>query len=190
MKEITQALPKYILTNTLGWKITGDFPNVEKSIIIFAPHTSYWDGFYGKLYFMQSGVNYKFLSKEEFFKFPMKYFFRAFGSIPVYKTSAYINDIVKHFENNKQLHIVLSPEGQLAKTEKWKKGFYYMAHKANVPIVIAYLDYQKKEVGIKEVIWDTNDMKETMNNVAKQYDHVMAKYPKEFGLDKRYNKAN
>ena len=47
----------------LGWKITDNFPNLNKSVIVFAPHTSYWDGFYGKLFFMQLGINYKFSSQ-------------------------------------------------------------------------------------------------------------------------------
>jgi len=62
-----RTLSGYILTNILGWKIKGEFPVLKKSVVIFAPHTSYWDGFYGKLYLMQLGINYKFLSKKEFF---------------------------------------------------------------------------------------------------------------------------
>lgn len=182
-----KPISKYLLINLLGWTIKGDFPNIDKSIVIFAPHTSYWDGLYGKLYFMQSGVSYKFLSKKEFFKFPMKYFFRAFGSLPVYKNRQYINEIVNYFENSKHLHIVLSPEGQMAKTNHWKKGFYYMANQANVPIVVGYLDYEKKEIGIKSVIEDTSDMNNTMKQIAQIYREVGAKYPDDFELDSRYN---
>jgi len=64
-----KILSKYILVNLLGWKIKGEFPNINKSIIIFAPHTSYRDGLYGKLYLMQSGINYKFLIKKDFSNF-------------------------------------------------------------------------------------------------------------------------
>jgi 1-acyl-sn-glycerol-3-phosphate acyltransferase len=45
----------------LGWKIVGEYPDIKKSIAIFAPHTSYWDGFYGKLLTMHFGIKYKFL---------------------------------------------------------------------------------------------------------------------------------
>ena len=171
----------------LGWKITGDFPNLNKSVIIFAPHTSYWDGFYGKLSLMQFNINYKFLSKKEFFKFPLNYFFKVFGSIPVYKNKEYINQIVELFNNNNKLHIILSPEGQLTKTDHWKKGFYYIASRANVPIVVGYIDYKKKELGIKGVIRNISDMSETMNEISKMYKNVNAKYPENFILDKRYS---
>jgi len=181
MKKIS----KYLL-KLFGWKIKGEFPDIEKSIIIFAPHTSYWDGFYGKLFFMQNTINYKFLTKNEFFKFPLNLFFKAFGSIPVYKNKEYVNQVVELFNNNKEFHIVLSPEGQLARTDHWKKGFYYMAEKANVPIVVGYIDYKKKELGIKGVIAETNDIKQTMFEINEIYKDVNAKYPGEFTMDRRF----
>lgn len=182
MKELSRYL-LYIL----GWEIKGEFPDIKKSIVIFAPHTSYWDGFFGKLYFMQSDINYKFLSKKEFFKFPIKYFFKAFGSIPVYNNKEYVIQIAQLFNNKKELHIVLSPEGQLAKTTHWKRGFYYMAEKANVPIVVGYIDYKKKEVGIKGVIIETNNLQTTMIDITQMYKNVNAKYPDSFSTDIRFN---
>ena len=179
-------LSVYIL-DLLGWKIKGEFPDINKSIIVFAPHTSYFDGLYGKLYLTNAGIKYKFLSKKEFFKFPMKYFFKAFGSIPVYKNKEYVNHIVELFNNSKELHIVLSPEGHLAKTDHWKKGFYYIAKKANVPIVVGYIDYKKKEIGIKGVMKNISDMNDTMNGISKMYKNVNAKYPENFILDKRFS---
>jgi len=118
-----KTISRYILVNLLGWRIVGDFPVLKKSVVIFAPHTSYWDGLYGKLYLMQSDVNYKFLSKKEFFKFPLKYFFRIYGSIPVNNTKEYIDYVAELLNRSEELCIVLSPEGQLAKTARWKKGY-------------------------------------------------------------------
>ncbi len=175
------------ILGTLGWKVTGVFPNVDKSIIIFAPHTSYWDAFFGKLLLMQTDITYKFLSKKEFFKFPLKYFFQLYGSIPVSRNKEYINEVVSLFKESETLHIVLSPEGQLAKTNHWKKGFYYMANRANVPIIVGYIDYKKKEIGIKGVIKDTSDMKETITEISQMYKGVVGKNSKNFLLDKRYS---
>ena len=175
------------ILSTLGWKVTGAFPNVDTSVIIFAPHTSYWDAFFGKLLLMQTDIVYKFLSKKEFFKFPLKYFFQLYGSIPVSRNKEYIDEIVSLFEESETLHIVLSPEGQLAKTDHWKKGFYYMANRANVPIVVAYIDYKKKEIGIKGVIKDTSNMKKTISEISQMYEGVVGKNSKNFLLDKRYS---
>lgn len=174
------TISRYILVNLLGWKIKGEFPHIKKSIIIFAPHTSYWDGLYGKLYLMQLGIKYKFLSKKEFFKFPLKYFFIIFGSIPVYENKKYIDYVVGLFNNSKELHLVLSPEGHLAKVTRWKKGYFYMAVKADVPIVVSYLDYKKKEIGIKGVIYNSTNIGAVRKEIAELYSDVTAKYPEKF----------
>ena len=57
MKTLSGKILKII-----GWKVSSNFPDVKKSITIFAPHTSYWDGFYGKLFLMQFDIDYKLLS--------------------------------------------------------------------------------------------------------------------------------
>ena len=181
-----KIISRFILINVLGWKITGDFPNIPKSVIIFAPHTSYCDGLYGKLYMMTLGIHYKFLSKKEYFKFPLNLFFKAYGSIPVDKNYNYIRHIVELFNDHSQLHIILSPEGQLKKTERWKKGFYYMATGAGVPIVVGYIDYKRKEIGIKGVITNISDYQATIDTINDLYQGVKGKYPEKFSLDKRY----
>jgi len=58
---------KYILSNILGWKIIGEFPDVKKGFVIFAPHTSYYDALFGKLFLNKIGIKHTFLSKKELF---------------------------------------------------------------------------------------------------------------------------
>jgi len=69
---------------------------------------------------------------------------------------------------------------------RWKKGFFYIAQKAQVPIVVSYIDYNKKEVGIKKVLNDTSDMINTMKEINNIYKNVNAKYPDNFTLDIAY----
>jgi 1-acyl-sn-glycerol-3-phosphate acyltransferase len=78
---------------------------------------------------------------------------------------------------------VLSPEGQLAKTIRWKKGYYYMAVRANVPIVVGYIDYKKKEIGNKGVIDNLNNIESVRREVSELYSDVTAKYPEKFSLE-------
>lgn len=175
-----------ILLKMLGWKTVGEKPPVNKSVIIFAPHTSYWDGLYGKLCLMSFNINHKFLSKKEFFKFPLNLFFKLYGSIPVSNSREYIDELVDIYEASDNLHIVLSPEGKRAKTDHWKKGFYYIANGAQIPIMVGFMDYKKKECGFKDVIYNTDDMGETIREIGRLYKGVGAKHPEKFILDKRY----
>lgn len=172
-----------ILQN-LGWKITGDYAGLKKSVTIFAPHTAHIDYFYGKLGFAELGVNFKFLSKKELFFFPMNLVMRKLGSIPVrgVKGQNAIFQMVELLNNSEELHIVVSPEGWIKRVTKWNKGFYYMAHKANVPIVVGTLDYSKKEMGVKEIIYNTSDFKTVMQQINTIYKDVQGKNPEQFAL--------
>ncbi len=178
------TVSRFILTKVLGWKITGNFPDINKSVVIFAPHTSYIDSVYGKLYLNQTGINHKFLSKKELFFFPMNYIMKWYGSIPIrgVKGENAIFMVTKLFESNANIHIIMSPEGHLARTSKWNKGFYYMAVKSNVPIVVGFMDYNKKEIGIKGVIYELDNDEKVMSEIALMYQNVGAKNPERFSL--------
>lgn len=175
----------YILTKVLEWKITGEFPNVKKSIIIFAPHTSYYDAVFGKLFLNEIGIKHRFLSKKELFFFPMNILMKWYGSIPIrgIKGENSIYQVTKMLEEAKSLHVILSPEGTFAKVTNWNKGFYHMARKAKVPIVVGYLDYQKKEIGIKGVIDNLADINSVMHQINTMYKDVTAKHPHNFSLE-------
>lgn len=67
------TIPGYIFTKVLEWKISGEFSNIKKSIVIFAPHISYYDTLYGKLCFNELGLNIRFY-QERTFLFPAEYF--------------------------------------------------------------------------------------------------------------------
>lgn len=168
----------------MGWKITGEFPDVKKSIIIFAPHTAHIDAFYGKLGITELGIKFKFLSKKELFFFPMNLLMKKFGSIAVrgVKNQNAIYQIADLLNRSDELHIVISPEGWIKKVDDWNKGFYYMAKKANVPIIVASLDYKRKEMGVKGVIYEIGDYNSVIDQVNNWYRDVTGKVPEHFVL--------
>jgi 1-acyl-sn-glycerol-3-phosphate acyltransferase len=168
----------------LGWEVVGEFPDVKKSIVIFAPHTAHIDAFYGKLGFKELGIKYMFLSKKELFFFPMNLLMKKFGSMAVRgvkgKNAIYqVTEILNHAD---ELNIVISPEGRISKVKDWNKGFYYMAVKAQVPIVVGYLDYEKKQMGIKGTIYDLSNYDEVILQINEMYKNVKGKNPEDFVL--------
>ena len=168
----------------LGWNITGEFPEIKKSIIIFAPHTAHIDALYGKLGITELGIKYKFLSKKELFFFPMNLLMKKFGSIAVrgVKNQNAIYQVVEMLNNSDELHIVISPEGWIKKVSDWNKGFYYMAVKAQVPIIVASLDYKEKEMGVQGVIYDIGDYDSVIEQINGMYKGVSGKHPEQFVL--------
>lgn len=169
----------------LGWEIVGEFPDIKKSIVIFAPHTAHIDALYGKLGLSELGIKYLFLSKKELFFFPMNLLMNLFGSMPVrgVKGKNAIYQVVDILNRTDELHVVMSPEGRIYKVNDWDKGFYYMASKSNVPIVVGFLDYEKKQMGIKGIIHDLDNYDDVILRINKMYEGVKGKNPDDFVLE-------
>jgi len=63
------------------------------------------------------------------------------------------------------------------------KGFIIWRVKRNVPIIVGYLDYKKKEIGVKGVIDNLENINTVMHRINTMYEDVTAKYPENFSLD-------
>ena len=121
-----------------------------------------------------------FLIKDLFFKNPLiGWFFRATGGIPVdrSKKNNLTGELKKMIESGKPIYILFSPEGTRKRVQKWKSGFYHTALGANVPIVIGYLDYKKKEAGIGPCLYPNGDMEGQIEELKAFGRTVVPKYP-------------
>lgn len=166
-----------------GWSWNLSVPDYPKSVICVAPHTSNWDFIIGKLFYMAVGRNANFLIKKDWFFFPLNYFFKSIGGIPVdrSKNNSLVDQLVEVAQTEPRFNVAITPEGTRKKNKNWKKGFYYIALKAHVPIVLAVLDYQQKKIIMEETFIPTGD--ESADLLAiKQYFQKYAgpKYPELF----------
>ena len=78
------------------------------------------------------------------------------------------------FSKRDSFHLAVTPEGTRSLAPKWKMGFYHIAVTANVPIQLAYLDYKKKEVAIKEIFHPTGDEIADLEKIQSYYKNVNA----------------
>ena len=74
----------------------------------------------------------------------------------------------------------IAPEGTRKRVKKWKTGFYYIAQKADVPIVLVYMDYVKKEVGYLDVLYPSGDLQKDMQIIQSYYKDLIGKNPELF----------
>ena len=84
------------------------------------------------------------------------------------------------FKNSEKLNLVLSPEGTRRPVADWKRGFYYIAKKAGVPILPLVLDYAKKEVIIKPLITPTDNEEQDYIQFKSIFVGAQGKYPNKF----------
>jgi 1-acyl-sn-glycerol-3-phosphate acyltransferase len=165
-----------------GWKAIVTVDEPAKSVICVAPHTSNCDFLIGKLYYWSLGRKSGFLMKKSWFFFPVGSILRSMDGIPVdrSKSTSVTDQVAEEFSKHDKFHVAITPEGTRSLVKKWKMGFYHIAVKANVPIQLAYIDYQKKEMGITGIIYSSGDEKADMVKVREFYKNVTAKHPEKF----------
>lgn len=188
MKQLSK-----IILEIFGWKLKGELPDIKKSVVVMAPHTSYWDFVIGRLYLNAMGITNNTLIKKEMFFFPLKIIMNFLGAIPVDRKdrkSNMVSQVAAIIKEREECNVFVAAEGTRKKVTRWKKGFYHIAREADVPIVISYIDYKTKEVGIKGTISDTTTIEKTMKEINAFYINVIPKHPELFSLDNSYRDLN
>ncbi len=163
----------------LGWKIDKQPPQVKKCVVCMGPHTSNWDFIIGRITFSYYGVNTKFLIKKELFIPPFGWLLRKMGGIPVdrKKKNNMTKMAIEHFDKNDNMFLVFTPEGTRKYNPHWKKGFYYIAQEASVPIYTAYIDYKNKTGGWDSLFEPTGDVDADIKHLKKILSKYSGKYP-------------
>src|SRR5690554_6533398 len=163
----------------LGWRISGQLPNVPKAVLIAAPHTSNWDGVLGLSAIQGLKVRVNVLGKDSLFVGPLGWLLRHLGVIPVNRAShqGMVEDIAERFRREQKLYLAIAPEGTRHAAERWKTGFYQIAQAAQVPIVLVGFNYQCNEVQILGSLMPSGDMAADLDEIYRRYRSVAAKNP-------------
>jgi 1-acyl-sn-glycerol-3-phosphate acyltransferase len=166
----------------LGWNVSlsNPYPHLKKFVIIVGPHTSNWDFVvllaYRSILRLKSG----FLGKKELFKPPFGFIFHGLGGIPVDRKQSHnlVDDVAKIIEQRETFIIALSPEGTRKKVEKLRTGFYFIASKARIPIVMVGLDYKNKTIHFSEPLMPSDQVRD-FNTIFDFYRTIEGKYPEQ-----------
>ncbi len=177
-------ISKFILNKILGWKVKNIRPDIPKCVIVVAPHTSNWDFIIGKLAYSSIGRTANFLIKKEWFVFPFNLFFKSIGGIPVErkKNNSMTDALAAEFEKHDKLQLAITPEGTRKAVKEWKKGFYFIAHKAKVPILLIGLDYSKKVASFLDVFHPSGNFEEDIIKIKAYYQGIVGKHPQKFTI--------
>jgi len=151
---------RFIFFRLMGWRINGSMdPELKKYVIIVVPHTSWFDFFIGVLTRGAIGQQMHFVAKKELFRFPLGAYFRWMGGAPLdrQKNENKVDAIAAIFKEREVFRLAIAPEGTRKRVDHWKTGFYYIALKADVPVVCVAFDYGRKEVKIAQPYYLTGD---------------------------------
>jgi 1-acyl-sn-glycerol-3-phosphate acyltransferase len=170
-----------------GWQVQGALaPEARKSVFIAAPHTSNWDLPYTLMVAFALGLDIRWMGKASLFRWPFGWFMRWLGGIPVDRSRS--NDLVAASalaltEAPGAMQLIVPPEGTRGRTRYWKTGFYYIAAAARVPIVMAYMDYERKVSGLGPIFVPTGDIEADMARIKVFYAPFKGRNAAQFQAD-------
>ena len=161
-----------IILRAIGWRIEGAIPNLPQFVIIVAPHTSNWDFVIGVAAKLALGLQALWLGKDTIFQFPLGILMRGLGGMPVDRSrpNDVVNQVADRFTRQRQMVLALAPEGTRRQVERWRTGFYHIAHTAGVPIVPVALDWSRRAIKIMTPFATTDDVESDVARLRKLFE--------------------
>lgn len=178
LSEIVRRFSIFVYTIN-GWTAVQENPPPAKAVIIAAPHTSNWDFLY--FFGLTNKLNLQsyWIGKNTLFKWPWGNMMRRLGGIPVDRSQSQnmVDAMVQEFAKRDKFILTIPPEGTRGNVKQWRTGFYYIALKAKVPVIIGMMDYAKKTGGLGPSFMPTGDYQADMQRFSSFYHSVTPKYP-------------
>lgn len=176
--KMLRTLAKFLL-RLGGWEAVGADFDVPKAVVVAAPHTSNWDGFWALTYKVAFDIDVKFFAKRSLFWFPLGNILRTLGGIDLNRDMA--GSAVRHaidmFAQAETLYFGLAPEGTRARTAGWKTGFYRIATGAGVPVYLGFLDFGRRRIGVGPKIELSGDQHTDLATIRRFYRDVRGRWP-------------
>ena len=183
VNRLLKALSLAVLKAT-GWTVEGHLPpEAHKSVLIAAPHTSNWDLPYPLMVAFSLDLQVRWMGKSSIFSWPFGPVMRWLGGISVNREQS-TNLVAASAQSLRDtagpLQLIVPPEGTRSKTRYWKTGFYHIALGAQVPIVMAYMDYSRKRSGLGPIFHPTGDVAADMASIKAFYAPFKGKNAQQF----------
>ena len=174
----------WLLYKRMGWTVNVTEHHPKKFIICLAPHTSNWDFLIGQLYSISQGMKSNFLMKKEWFFWPLGAVFRRLGGIPVYRSkhTSMTDSMAEAARKADTFQLCITPEGTRSPNPDWKKGFYFIAQKANIPILLYGVDYEQRCIQCTKTIIPNGDVDGQMRDIKLYFKDFKGKHPENFTI--------
>jgi 1-acyl-sn-glycerol-3-phosphate acyltransferase len=176
-----------LLLKLCGWKtVNGVMPH-KKAIIIGVPHTSAWDFVISYLYYTSVGGVANIVIKKEFFFWPVGFFLKKMGAIPIdrSKGASMVKQIIHEMNSRELMHLAITPEGTRNLNKRWKAGFHTIAKATGAVVYLGFFDFGKKEIGWIETLELTDDADVDIRRMKAYYRArgIKGKHPDQFSAE-------
>lgn len=157
-------------------------PGLERCVVIGAPHTSNWDFVLTMLVGAQVDLDFRWLGKQTLFRPPFGAVMRALGGVSVDRSSRQniVEQLADKLRAAERMALVIAPEGTRSRQTYWKSGFYHIARQSDAPLVLGYVDYERREAGLGPMIDPVGPVEVVMDTVREFYDDKTGRFPDQF----------
>jgi 1-acyl-sn-glycerol-3-phosphate acyltransferase len=166
-----------------GWRVEGSRPPVSKAVVVAYPHTSNWDLLFTLAISYSLDLEIHWLGKKAIFKPPFGRFMRWVGGVPVdrNKRTNMVDAVTDAIAPMDDILVIIPPEGTRAQAGRWKSGFYWVAVKSEIPIILGFLDYRRKCGGLGEVLSPSGDIEFDFEKISAFYSNIEGRFPERQG---------
>ena len=166
-----------------GWRFVGERPSYRKFVAIGAPHTTNWDFILFLAVMSHFSIRARAIGKHSLVRWPFGGLMRRLGIIPVRRDSGegLAQQMVEAFAGAEELALVIAPEGTRRAAEYWRSGFYRIAVAADVPIVLAFIDFDNKVAGVGPTLRPSGNVAADMGMIRAFYSRFRGRYPENQG---------
>lgn len=137
------------------------------------------------LYFV-GGVAH-IIVKKEFFFWPVGYFMKKMGALPVDRSrgASLVKQVIDEMNRRDSMHLAITPEGTRTLTKRWKAGFHAIAKATGATVYLGFFDWGKKEVGWYDTFELTDDAQADIKRMKEYYRNlgIVGKHPERFTLE-------
>ncbi len=162
-----------------GWRLSDEIPTAPRAVFVAAPHTSNWDLPFTLAVAWSLGMDISWAGKDNLFRPPFGVIMRALGGVPIDRTKRgnQVENIAETIRSAKRLYLVIAPSGTRSKRDHWKSGFYRIAQAADVPMMLGFLDYERKVGGLAFTMRPSGDVRADMARIRSFYEGVRGRHP-------------
>ena len=154
-----------------GWRVRFRPLPGPRGIVVVYPHTSNWDFPIGLFAKWALDLPFRWLAKDSLFRGPLGKVMRYLGGEPVDRstTSGTIERQAQRMLAADWYWLAITPEATRSYRPNWRSGFYHLALAAQVPLLLVYIDYPSKVLGVVDHLYLTGDRDADMAAIAAVY---------------------
>lgn len=172
-----------LFLRVIGWQVAGQMPNVDRCVVVAAPHTSNFDGLLLLATMAVFRVRGRFVIKAEWVRSPIGWLLRWFGAVGLDRSKSrnFVEQTVHAMQQQQRFVLIIAPEGTRRRTEYWRSGFYWIAEEAGVPLLLGFVDFRHKRCGIGPLLHPSGDLLADMEIIRAFYSQMTPHHPAKMG---------